>query len=326
MKRALLLAALTAITAPVAAKAVPLFTIEQTTPSIIQFEGTGTAQFNSSKGTNNQFNVGSSTNLGVSASLSSTPEIVPTANANLDLAQGSQLQQTIGSSSNAANTLAMQSASYSAAFNAANSSEWGSSYAAYQDNGGLLSAAEWKAGWESKYEQAYNATTQNAQAFNNANSSDGVIKGTFTTTESGNSSASSNSSSVEWANSAQAAAESKFGASWGAYQQGGGVAYETEAQWKAAYSAEYDSAYNNARAAAAFNTVSTVEVKGIGSIATVNAAETSNFNVSLVGGNGGDNAAGTATANGSAGANLSTSSYATQNSANTASAFIQAFN
>jgi hypothetical protein len=115
MKKAILIAAILGSGLGLAAKAEPLFSIQQTSPSVVEFTGTGTAQFNSSKGTNNQFNVGSSTNLGVNASLSATAEVTPSASANLDLGKGSQLQQTIGSSSAAANTIAMQSSAYNSA-------------------------------------------------------------------------------------------------------------------------------------------------------------------------------------------------------------------
>ena len=79
MKRPLLLAALLAV-APVAvggaAKATPLQMFNISTPQagVVNFSGTGTANFNQSLGTNNSFNVGSSTNLGVNASASSTED------------------------------------------------------------------------------------------------------------------------------------------------------------------------------------------------------------------------------------------------------------
>lgn len=328
MKKALILAALVGGGLSLPAKANPpesVFNINQTSPSVIQFDGTGTAQFNSSKGTNNQFNVGSNTNLGVSASLSSTAEIQPQATASLDLGMGSQLQQTIGTSSNAANAIAVQSSSYNAAYSAANSSEWGSSYEAYQakNRNSTLSESEWRSGWENKYQTAYDAAQSQTRSALTTNNSDGVISGKFTTIESANNSLTASQNSSSFSDQAEAAASSKFGVSYGDYH--GSVHYGSEAEWKAARSAEYDNAYNKAVASAGFKTESTVEVKGIGSIATVNAAETSKFNVDLSAPDAISFFQSTATANGSAGANLSTSSYATQNSASTASAFIQAF-
>lgn len=326
MKRALLLAALLASSASMAttAKATPLFDIQQTSPSILQFTGTGTAQFNSSKGVNNQFNVGSSTNLGVNASVSSTAEFTPSAQAQLDLARGSQLQQTIGSSGNAANEIAVQSSAFNSAFSAANSSSWGASYAAYDAKNpeSTISESEWNAGWESSYDQAYTAAVSNTVSAMSINNSDGIIKGTFTTNEGAASAANSNSSSTDWSNSAEASAENQWGV---AYDDSAtySVAVSSESEWQAQYDSAYNTAYNNAQAAASYQTTSTVEVAGLGSISTVNAAETSTFNVNLIG----DLIAGsgTATANGSAGASLSSSSFATQNTASTANAFIQAF-
>ena len=71
---------------------------------------------------------------------------------------------------------------------------------------------------------------------------------------------------------------------------------------------------------------SDVEVTGIGSDASVTAAGTSTFDVLI---SNSDNAyassKSTAIANGAAGANMSTSSFANQSQASTASAFMQAF-
>jgi hypothetical protein len=341
MKRALLLAAMIAGSTGTAVNADPLFSIQQTSPSVLQFTGTGTAQFNSSKGTNNQFNVGSSTNLGVNANISSTSGIDPSANANLSLATGSTLTQTIGTSSMAANNIASQTAAYNQAYSAANSSSFGSSYSAGwgadwksknaqrdgEDTAAYNVRAEgaWKVGWESEYKQAYSAASTNTQSQESGKSANGVIKGTFTTQENGTSSAASSSSASSWADSAQVKVAQTFGVGWGDKDTvHGGVKYETEAEYKAARSSAFESAYNNARASSGFNSVSTVEVQGIGSAATIAAANTSAFKVDLLG----DPAlakSATETANGSAGASLSTSSYATQNSSSTASGFMQAF-
>jgi len=325
MKRALLLAALVTSSTGLAAKADPLFNIQQTSPSVIEFTGTGTAQFNSSKGVNNQFNVGSSTNLGVNASVSSTAEFTPSATAQLDLSRGSQLQQTIGSSGNAANEIAIQSSAYNSAFSAANSSKWGASFEAYQANNTndtTTTKADWQAGWEGAYDQAYTAAVTNTNSTEAINNSDGIIRGTFTTTEGAASAANSNATSVDWNNSAQASAQAAWGVAYDP-DETYSVEVSSEAEWQAAYDASYNTAYRNAAAASAYNTTSTVEVAGLGSISTINAAETSTFTVDLKGSE--ITATGTATANGSAGASLSSSSFATQNTASTASAFIQAF-
>ena len=124
MKRPLLIAALLA--APIAVggavKAEPLqmFNIQTPSAGVVNFSGTGTANFNQSLGTNNSFNVGSSTNLGVNASASSTSDYTSTGSANLDLAGTSRIQQTIGTATSAFNT---QTVSDSAASSAANVAE-----------------------------------------------------------------------------------------------------------------------------------------------------------------------------------------------------------
>jgi len=321
MKRALLLAALLAGPTAAFAQADPTgFTqnVNQTSPSILQFTGTGTSQFNSSKGTNNQFNVGSSTNLGVNASISATEGVTPSATANLEIGRGSQLQQTIGSSSNAANAIAVQASATNSAFQAANSSEWGASYEDYHSRGGTANEAAWKAGWESKYEQAYSAASSRTNSTAVTNTSDGTISGKFTTTETA--ATGSTSQASNWGVTAESEATAKYGVS---YNPNNSFGFSSESEWKAAYSAAYNSAFNQAKANSGWKTESTVEVKGLGSISNVNASEKSAFTVDLVG----DAKApgGTATGNGSAGASLSSASYATQNSASTASGFIQAF-
>ena len=75
---------------------------------------------------------------------------------------------------------------------------------------------------------------------------------------------------------------------------------------------------------AARTSSSDVEVTGIGSDASVTAAGTSTFDV-LISTVDDVLPESTATANGAAGANLSTSSFANQSQASTASAFMQAF-
>jgi hypothetical protein len=137
MKRPLLLAALLAAT-PLAlgnaAKASPLnmFNIQTPSAGVVNFSGTGTANFNQSLGTNNSFNVGSSTNLGVNASASSTEDYDSSGSALLDLAGTSRLQQTIGTATSAFNAqTAAESSSLAAATAAhevANRSEYGTEH------------------------------------------------------------------------------------------------------------------------------------------------------------------------------------------------------
>jgi hypothetical protein len=108
MKRPLLIAALLAV-APIAtggaaqANVDQMFNIKTPAAGTVDFRGEGTANFNQSLGTNNNFNVGSSTRLGVSASASSTSDYSSTGNALLKLDGSSRLQQTIGTASSAFN-------------------------------------------------------------------------------------------------------------------------------------------------------------------------------------------------------------------------------
>ena len=97
-----------------------------------------------------------------------------------------------------------------------------------------------------------------------------------------------------------------------------------KSDWEQAYQSEFATAYSTASAAIERKSVSEVQVAGIGVIADVNAASTSNFTAtsSLIpdatrDGNGNGNA--------SAGSSLATSSYANQSNSTTANAFMQAF-
>ena len=101
-----------------------------------------------------------------------------------------------------------------------------------------------------------------------------------------------------------------------------------ESEWTAAYEAKYQmafsSAYSEAQSQIQRESVSNVDVAGIGVIADVNAAASSNFTATsqLIEGAARD---GNGNGNASAGANLATSSYANQSNSTTANAFMQAF-
>ena len=126
MKKALLVAAslfttATAVTTGEAVKASPQFSLVQNTAGNLIFQGVGTAEYNNSIGTNNSFQVGSTTNLGVNASTSSTPEYGVTSHAKLDLAGNSTLKQIIGTSGSNSNVSAEQVAAMTYAHNTASS-------------------------------------------------------------------------------------------------------------------------------------------------------------------------------------------------------------
>jgi len=463
MKKALLVAAslfttATAVTTGEAVKASPQFTLTQSTAGNLIFQGVGTAQYNNSIGTNNSFQVGSSTNLGVNASTSSTPEYAVNSHAKLDLAGNSTLKQIIGTSGSSSNQAAEQTAAMTYAHDQASStadknaqssahtsasstatssadtsrSSWesnhGNTWANYEsenqvdvidtdgvtvigtelDSSGYQNESEWSdasdSAWQSSYDSAY-ATAytsdyssayeneyqteyssvytdaiSNIQSTSTAESTAGVIKGTFTTQEYG--AAESGGSMSDWQETAEQSAtesvESTYLNSWGDYVTYNTVdqdvygtvtqsqevdvydtdgvtvidttteevevqvvtgtesvlssqaAFQNEQAYDDAraesYSTAYNSAYSDAMTSSSRTSSSDVEVHGIGSDASVTSAATSTFDVAIITtlSTPGD-AESTATANGAAGANLSTSSFANQSQASTASAFMQAF-
>ena len=79
-----------------------MFIINATTPGALTFSGAGTATFNNAVGTNNQFNVGSTTSIGVEASVSATQEFDGLASGLMQMGEGSNLMQTNGTSTAAA--------------------------------------------------------------------------------------------------------------------------------------------------------------------------------------------------------------------------------
>ena len=363
------------------------FVLTQSTAGNLVFQGVGTAQYNNSIGTNNSFQVGSSTNLGVNASTSSTPEYEVTSHAKLDLSGSSVLKQIIGTSGasqtktaeqvaamtyadttakDTASTYAETNATSTASESASNAqSSWessnGGSWANYYGDSGWsstthMSEDEWNNAssdaysneydsvytstknslYDSKYTEAYNnaytEAASNISTDTNANATNGVIKGTFTTSEFGE--AEAGGSAAEWRESASASAETdtavSFQDDWDAYSllYGSTGAYATSEEYDTArteaYSTAYADAYASSMSTSSRTSSSDVEVTGIGSDASVTAAGTSTFDV-LISTVDDVLPESTATANGAAGANLSTSSFANQSQASTASAFMQAF-
>ena len=208
-----------------------MFMINSVIPGVVSFSGEGTATFNNSSSTANSFQVGSSTNFGVSGNVSSTPDYAVDSSALFKLATaneltgqgGSQLQQTIGTSSSAANT---QAASQSAA-TAANSiattkteNAFGSNFADFAarsgntitggtinttgsgSDGGIVnpnggSAIKTEASYtaakndfqQKAVTEAYSAVTESATASSsNAASGQGIIEGNFLTSNTSRSS------------------------------------------------------------------------------------------------------------------------------------------
>ena len=92
-----------------------MFIINATTPGGLTFSGAGTATFNNSVGTSNQFNVGSNTSIGVNANISATQEFDGLSVGVMQLSSGSNLMQNNGTSSSAAATQAASAAANSVA-------------------------------------------------------------------------------------------------------------------------------------------------------------------------------------------------------------------
>jgi hypothetical protein len=233
------------VTTPALAQALPdpgkMFLINAVTPGVVSFSGEGTAQFNNASSTSNAFSVGSSTNFGVNASASSTKDYLVDANALLSLAGTSQLQQTIGTSSSAANTMAAAEAASMAADSIANrttTSEFGQNWIDYkaQNNFASDSAAAAAPGNHYKNEASYTAARkdffneQMTEAFSNVAktatesssqgaSGQGIIKGEFVTTNVNKTDIGASAGSTA-ANSASAisTANAEFGSSYIEYE------------------------------------------------------------------------------------------------------------
>ena len=326
MRRPLLLAAALSSAVAVALGSSPAkadqFTISAASPGTVNFSGSGTATFNNSLGTNNSFQVGSATSLGVNASTSSTPEYGVTSTADLMLSGSTQLQQKIGTSGTES------SRQHERARTHANSrmaeQGWGVSWDRENQNAagnkGYSSEGEWRVARDAAYKSEYSSAFTTTQT--NGTSQDGTISGSFKTVENSRAGAGGNSSS--WAQTATAAVDVEYGASYenrsGTYEAMGKV------EWEAARESAYNREYASASASNNRYSDSQVTVTGIGSDANIVALDESSFtttitrNSDLAGGGGS-----TATANGSAGASLSTVSLANQSQSQTASAFIQSF-
>jgi hypothetical protein len=409
MKRISFIVAAMAATAavPAMAQSVPdpgrMFLINAVTPGVVSFSGEGTAQFNNSSSTSNAFSVGSSTNFGVNASVSSTNDYLVDANALLKLATagpdqaGSQLQQTIGTSASAANTQAASEASAKAASTIADQrtqTEFGQNWSDFQSragnptnlttegitnpNGGVAikTEAAYNAAKQEynqkQVQEAYSAVTNAAtSSSSNAASGQGIIEGNFLTTNSSSSKIGATASGSSGNTvTAQQEADKAFGSTYSDYKnsflsyagsdgkistsgeiaaaKAAGIAFnaqtgdaltettvvggtQTAGTWETAKNAKRDAVFSELQNAAASSgsaeskSEAVVQVKGVGSIATLNAAGDSAFNVDVATRLRNSIPETNGTANGSAGGNLATSSFANQSNTQSASAFMQAF-
>ena len=367
-----------------------MFLINAVTPGVVSFSGEGTAQFNNSSSTANAFSVGSSTNFGVNAAASSTNDYMVDSNALLQLSGTSQLQQTIGTSSSAANTMAAAEAASTAATTIATKntqSEFGQTWSDYvAKEGGTQSGTsatftgadasekyKTQAAYEAAKKDFYNeqvntaysnVATSATQSSSQGASGQGIIRGEFITTNSNKTDigATAGSSSANTA-SAVSTANEAFGSSFEEYSnkfasfagsdgkiststevaaaKAAGVVWDestnnsgnklSNTDWSSKRQEKIDSLYAALQLASAsqgsVNTDSqaTVTVTGVGSIATLNSSDQSAFNVDVATRLRNSIPETNGTANGSAGGNLATSSFANQSNTLSASAFIQAF-
>ena len=253
MKRRLpmLLAALSAaIASPAMAQGDPgkMFMINAVTPGVVSFSGEGTAQFNNSNSTANSFSVGSASQFGVNASASATADYMVDANALLSLGQGAQLQQTIGTSSSAANTMAASESAGKAASAIANqktTEEFGQNFADYAAQKGYGTSTNAQSGvttivgtvavGDIATENSYNAQRKafsdktTTEAFSTvsatatassqtAEAGSGIIQGDFKTSNKSTSSIGATAAmSTENEAKASKAADAEFGATYAEY-------------------------------------------------------------------------------------------------------------
>ena len=380
MKRSLMAAALLAaaplLTGTAKADPVQMFNIVTPSAGVVNFSGTGTANFNQSLGASNNVNLSSTTNVGVNAAASSTSDYTSSGYAQLDLDSSSRLQQTIGTATQAFNTNTAAEASarsaHTSAFEKANSSSYGSSYtteydaeyaskAGWEVNASYSSSADnddamtakytrdingsreylseasfsaeskqsWQAGWESEYNQAY--TNAYEIAVNTSTSAagetteTGVIIANFSSTETGTASSAASALTASLERSAKAEADYE----WGASYVSGDSRYESQAdydrKYEASYQAAYSAAYSSADARGERESISEVELQGIGSISDINAQSTSTFQASSDLLDGATRSDSIGNGNATATASLGTTTFASQANSTLASAFMQAF-
>jgi hypothetical protein len=301
-----------------------MFSIAASSPGTVSFSGQGTAQFNNSLGSNNSFQVGSSTNLGVNASASSTPEYGVEAGAALNLGGTTTLKQVIGTSGNDASKTRTHERAHTRANERTAEAGFGVSYdraSGSGGNNGYESEGEWNVARNAAYSNAYTNSVSSEASAGTSNSSNGTISGSFTTVESGRASAAGQAS--DWETKAASAVEVSHGRDY--ENRSGSYTNSTEVEWQASRDSSYEAEYAKSAANSNRFSDSSVSVTGIGSDANIAANETSSFTVDIAASGTGTSSAGTSTANGSSGASLSTSSFANQSNAQTASGFIQAF-
>ena len=206
--------------------------------------------------------------------------------------------------------------------------------AAYGSEGSYQTSSEWEATasraytvgkekvYNQAYEEAFSTNLSAATAETSQTDNQGIITADFSNTETGSAGAALGALTASFEAGATAAANAAHGSTFETSNYDSESEYD--AAWEVEYQSAYSAAYSSANSALSRENTSTVEVKGLGSIAVVDTDHGTMFDAqtNMIDGIARD-ANGTASA--SAGANLATSSYANQSNATNTSAFIQAF-
>lgn len=169
-----------------------------------------------------------------------------------------------------------------------------------------------------------------------------MSQGSYLNQSLGNSGSSVNSASssqkMEYDQVASSAASAKYGSSWEYASKSGN--WQSQADWQAAWDSEYSQSYQaassseNIKAVSAANgtitgtfdsSTNSAKLEGLGSSASINTGYGSSFVVDVKAKEAAQGASNSATANGSAGANLSTNATVNSSQVQFTSTFVQSF-
>lgn len=351
---------------------VHMFNVLTTQPGQMDFKGIGTANYNNSSGTGNSITLGSTSSISVNGSVAASTDYMGSSNSYFQLGTNTNVQQTIGTSAQAANMQAIAQASAASSASTAQSvasrqvkSELGYSYSDYLDKYNLSAAnnngtslvaggtdvtgnnvAYNQTQWgqasadreQTLYNEAYAAAYASANLASNSSSSSssnsGVVKANFSTINSGES---TNTEKIAaFTETALALARYNHGNEWIANPDGStktidGTAFAvntnglTKNEWEESFDNTLSQSIANSVTNAQTQNISTSEVTGIGNIANITSNAASNFAVNLIARSPSTISPDSGSANGSAGASVSTSSNVSVSNTQFASAFIQAF-
>jgi hypothetical protein len=239
-----------------AAAQVEMFNILTTQPGQMDFKGVGTANYNNSSGTGNSITLGSSSGISVNGSVSASNDYLGSSTSYFQLGSNTNFQQTIGTSSQAANMQATAQASAASASSTAQSvaerqvkAELGYSYNDYLDkynasaatNAGtsLIAGTIDSSGVSTAYDQtqwgdaienrqaalyndayatAYSSANQSSSTSGSQSGNSGIVTANFKTINQGE--ASTQDKISTFTDTALAAARGQHGESWTANPDG----------------------------------------------------------------------------------------------------------